>query len=145
MTEQRQALQAALDREYAAVYSYGVVAAYANADRARLVAEFSAAHRARRDATVELLEASGSAPAAPAAAYNPPFPVDDPIPAAHLAVAVESDCAAAWYAVVEQASDETVRAAATEALTEAAVRRARWQAILGATPVSTAFPGRAEV
>ncbi|MGV9434798.1 DUF4439 domain-containing protein, partial [Nocardia sp. NPDC003648] len=49
MTDQRQALQAALDSEYAAVYSYGVIAAYANADRARMVAEFSAAHRARRD------------------------------------------------------------------------------------------------
>ncbi|MGW6424708.1 ferritin-like domain-containing protein [Nocardia sp. NPDC055053] len=145
MTDQRQALRAALDAEHAAVYSYGVIAAYANADRDRLVAEFSAAHRARRDATIELLEAGGTAPEAPDAAYNPPFPVDDPIPAANLAVAVESDCAAAWYAVVEQASDESVRATATEALTESAVRRARWQAILGANPVTTTFPGRAAV
>ncbi|WP_019048106.1 ferritin-like domain-containing protein [Nocardia asteroides] len=145
MTDQRQALQAALDSEYAAVYSYGVIAAYANADRSRLVAEFSAAHRARRDATIELLETGGTAPGAPDAAYTPPFPVDDPIPAAHLAVAVESDCAAAWYAVVEHADDASVRATATEALTESAVRRARWQAILGANPVTTTFPGRASV
>ncbi|MCA2208182.1 ferritin-like domain-containing protein [Nocardia rosealba] len=142
MTGQREALQRALDTEYAAVYSYGLIAAYANSDRSRLVAEFSAAHRARRDATIELLEAGGSAPEASDAAYNPPFPVDDPIPAAHLAVAVESDCAAAWYAVVEQATDPAVRASAVEALTEAAVRRARWQAILGTNPVTVSFPGR---
>lgn len=142
MTDQRQALQAALDSEHAAVYSYGVIAAYANNDRARLVAEFSAAHRARRDATIELLEADGTAPEAPDAAYHPPFPVDNPIPAAHLAVAVESDCAAAWLAAVEQATDPAVRMTATEALTEAAVRRARWQAILGTDPVTVSFPGR---
>ena len=145
MTEQRRALQRALNSEYAAVYSYGVIAAYANADRARMVAEFGAAHRARRDATIELLEAGGTAPEAAGAAYAPPFPVDDPIPAAHLAVAVESDCAAAWYAVVEQATDAAVRATATEALTESALRRARWQAILGTNPVTTAFPGRATI
>ncbi|MFD3702976.1 ferritin-like domain-containing protein [Nocardia sp. NPDC058658] len=143
MTDQRKSLQNALDAEYAAVYSYGLIAAYANVDRARLVAEFSAAHRARRDATIELLEADGTAPEAPAAAYNPPAPVDDPIPAAHLAVSVESDCAAAWYAVVENATDAAVRATATEALTEAAIRRARWQSILGTGPWTVAFPGRA--
>ncbi|MFC4374738.1 ferritin-like domain-containing protein [Nocardia halotolerans] len=143
MTDQRQAVQRALDAEYAAVYAYGVIAAYANSDRSHLVAEFSAAHRARRDATVELLEADGTDPGAPDAAYQPPFPVDDPIPAANLAVTVESDCAAAWYAVVEQAVDATVRATATEALTEAAVRRARWQSILGTGPSTVAFPGRA--
>ncbi len=142
MTDQRKSLQNALDTEYAAVYSYGLITAYANTDRARLVAEFSAAHRARRDATIELLEAGGTAPEPPAAAYNPPAPVDDPIPAAHLAVSVESDCAAQWYAVVENATDESVRATATEALTEAAVRRARWQTILGAAPATVAFPGR---
>ncbi|MFD3506973.1 ferritin-like domain-containing protein [Nocardia sp. NPDC058666] len=143
MTEQRTALQNALDAEYAAVYSYGVIAAYANTDRSRLVAEFTAAHRARRDATIELLEADGTAPEAPAAAYDPPAPVDDPIPAAHLAVSVETDCAAAWYAVVENATDKSVRATATEALTEAAIRRARWQSILGTSPWTVAFPGQA--
>ncbi|MFC6012721.1 ferritin-like domain-containing protein [Nocardia lasii] len=143
MTDQHTTLQFALDAEYAAVYSYGLIAAYANTDRARLVAEFAAAHRARRDATIELLEADGTTPTAPSAAYNPPAPVDDPIPAAHLAVSVESDCAAAWYAVVENATDESVRATGTEALTETAIRRARWQAILGANPVTVAFPGRA--
>lgn len=143
MTNQRQALQAALDSEHAAVYSYGVIAAYANTDRSRLVAEFSAAHRARRDATIELLEADGTAPEAPDAAYNPPFPVDNPIPAANLAVAVESDCATAWLTVIEQATDPALRTTATEALTESALRRARWQTILGTDPVTVPFPGKA--
>jgi hypothetical protein len=44
---------------------------------------------------------------------------------------------------VENATDEVVRATATEALTEAAVRRARWQTILGSVPVTVPFPGQA--
>lgn len=143
MTTQTEALQAALDAEHAAVYSYGVIAAYANIDRARLVAEFSAAHRARRDATADLIRAGGTEPDAPAAAYPPPFTVDDPIPAAKLAVAVETDAAAVWRAVAEHAGTDEVRGIAVEALTEAALRRARWQAILGANPSTVAFPGRA--
>ncbi|MFF0544427.1 ferritin-like domain-containing protein [Nocardia thailandica] len=142
MTTQTAALQTALDTEHAAVYSYGVIAAYANNDRARLVAEFSAAHRARRDATADLLRAGGTEPDAPAAAYPPPFTVDDPIPAARLAVAAETDCAAAWRAVAEHAETDAVRGIAVEALTETALRRARWQAILGTNPATVPFPGR---
>ncbi|MGW0249349.1 ferritin-like domain-containing protein [Nocardia goodfellowii] len=141
-TGQQQALLDALDAEYAAVYAYGVVAAYANTDRSRLVAEYVAAHRARRDSTIDALKVAGVAVPAPDAAYTTPFPVDDPIPAAKLAVTVENDCAVAWRAVVERADSADVRRIGIDALTESAVRQATWQAILGTQPPTIAFPGK---
>ncbi|MFF0632161.1 ferritin-like domain-containing protein [Nocardia sp. NPDC004151] len=142
-TLDQQALIDALSAEYAAVYAYGVIAAYANHDRDKLVAEYTAAHRARRDATIDALNADGATVPEPAAAYTAPFPVNDPIPAAKLAMTVESDAAASWRAVVERATDPGVRRTGIEALTECAVRLATWQSILGASPATVPFPGKA--
>ncbi|MEV6429683.1 ferritin-like domain-containing protein [Nocardia sp. NPDC051463] len=139
---ERLALIDALNAEYAAVYAYGVIDAYASTERDRLVTQYTAAHRARRDSTVEALTAAGTAPPSDAA-YTVPFPVDDPIPAANLAVTVETDCATAWRCVVERADTEPVRRLGIEALTESAMRQAAWQAILGANPPTVAFPGMA--
>ncbi|WP_194814476.1 ferritin-like domain-containing protein [Nocardia sp. XZ_19_385] len=141
-TGQQQALLDALDAEYAAVYAYGVIAAYANTDRSRLVSEYVAAHRARRDSTIDALKLAGVAVPAPDAAYTTPFPVDDPIPAAKLAVTVENDCTIAWRAVVERADTADVRRTGIDALTESAVRQATWQAILGTNPPTVALPGK---
>ncbi|NNH72919.1 ferritin-like domain-containing protein [Nocardia uniformis] len=137
-----QALTAALSAEYAAVYAYGVITAYANPERLKLVSEYAAAHRARRDATIDLLESRNAAAPAPEAAYQPPFVVNDPIPAAKLAVAVETDAANAWRSVVERADSPDIRLTGIEALTESALRLANWQAILGTDPVTVAFPGQ---
>ncbi|WP_405491931.1 ferritin-like domain-containing protein [Nocardia sp. NBC_00511] len=142
-TADQQALTDALSAEYAAVYAYGVIAAYANHDRDKLVAEYTAAHRARRDSTIELLKASGATVPEPAAAYTSPIVVNDPIPAANLAVTVESDTAAAWRSLVERSSDDKLRRTGIDALTECAVRLATWQSILGANPITVAFPGQA--
>ncbi|WP_280388046.1 ferritin-like domain-containing protein [Nocardia wallacei] len=141
-TPDQQALTDALNAEYAAVYAYGVIAAYAAADRNKIVAEFTAGHRARRDATIDALKAVGAPVPAPAAAYPPPFPVNDPIPAAKLAVTVESDTAIAWRSVVERASSPDIRRTGIDALTECAVRLATWQSILGTNPPTAAFPGK---
>ncbi|WP_227980906.1 ferritin-like domain-containing protein [Nocardia spumae] len=142
MSTDQQALVDALNAEYSAVYAYGVVAAYASPERTQLVAEYLAAHRARRDATVDALKAAGATVPAPAAAYAPPFPVDDPIPAAKLAVTVESDTAVAWRSVVEHAATADLRRTGTDALTECALRLATWQSVLGANPATTPFPGQ---
>ncbi|APB00332.1 ferritin-like domain-containing protein [Nocardia seriolae] len=141
-TTDQQALIDALSAEYAAVYAYGVIAAYANHDRDRLVAEYVAAHRARRDAIIDALKASGATVPEPAAAYTSPVNVNDPIPAAKLAVTVESDTAAAWYYLVERAETPELRRTGIEALTECALRLATWQSILGTSPVTAAFPGK---
>ncbi|WP_433565703.1 ferritin-like domain-containing protein [Nocardia sp. CA-151230] len=142
-TTDQQALIDALSAEYAAVYAYGVIAAYANHDRDKLVAEYTASHRARRDATIDTLKASGATVPEPAAAYTSPIPVNDPIPAAKLAITVESDAAAAWRSVVERAGNPDLRRTGIEALTECAVRLATWNSILGTSPATVAFPGRA--
>jgi aspartate/methionine/tyrosine aminotransferase len=141
--DERQALTDALNAEYGGVYAYGVIAAYASPERARLVAEHTAAHRARRDSTVDALALGGATVPPPDAAYTVPFPVTDPISAARLAVTVESDTAVAWRSVVERAASMAIRRTGVDALTEAAVRLATWQSILGADPPTIAFPGKA--
>ncbi|MFD0364378.1 ferritin-like domain-containing protein [Nocardia sp. GCM10030253] len=140
---ERLALLDALNAEYAAVYAYGVIDAYASTERDRLVTQYTAAHRARRDSTIDALTAAGATAPPPNAAYTAPFPVDDPIPAANLAVTVETDCTVAWRSVVERADTEPVRRTGIEALTECALRLATWQSILGADPPTVAFPGKA--
>ncbi|RJO74779.1 DUF4439 domain-containing protein [Nocardia panacis] len=144
---EKQVLLAALHAEYAAVYAYGVIAAYAAPDRTRLIAEAGAAHRARRDTTIDTLKTAGVSVPPPDAAYLTPFPIDDPIPAARLAATVESDTAIAWRAVIEgldSTASTQVRRLALDALTECAVRLATWQSILGANPPTIPFPGRAQ-
>ncbi|MBY8859732.1 ferritin-like domain-containing protein [Nocardia sp. CA2R105] len=141
-TADQQVLTAALNAEYAAVYAYGVISAYAAADRNQIVVDFTAAHRARRDATIDALKATGASVPGPAAAYPPPFTVNDPIPAAKFAVTVETDTAIAWRSAIERADSPAVRRTGTEALTECSVRLATWQKILGTNPATVAFPGR---
>ncbi|WP_280257363.1 ferritin-like domain-containing protein [Nocardia wallacei] len=140
--QDQQALTDALSAEYAAVYAYGVIAAYAAAERNQVVAEFTAAHRARRDATADILKSLGANVPAPAAAYPPPFAVNDPIPAAKLAVTVESETAVAWRSVVERATSPDIRRTGADALTECALRLTTWQAILGTNPPTIPFPGK---
>jgi hypothetical protein len=61
--------------------------------------------------------------------------------AARLAVRMESDSATAWRAVIEHAETADDRAFASTALTQSAVMAARWNRVLGASPVSPSFPG----
>lgn len=141
-TIDQQALTDALAAEHAAVYAYGVVAAYAAPDRARTIGEYTAAHRARRDATIDTLRAAGVPAPVAAAAYHSPFPVTDAASANRLAATVESDTAVAWRSVVERADSPDTRRAALDALTECAQRLTTWQAALGANPPMAAFPGQ---
>ncbi|NLV78440.1 MAG: ferritin-like domain-containing protein [Rhodococcus sp.] len=139
---EQQSLIDALAVEHAAVFGYGVVAAFADPGRADEVAADTAAHRARRDATVDTLTAAGVTPPVAAPGYTVPFPVADPVQAAELAVQIETDVAVAWRSVLERADTEAVRADAVVALTESAIRAARWRSNLGIVPPTVAFPGR---
>ncbi len=139
---EQQGLVDALDAEYAAVFAYGVVAAFSNSSRAELVASNTAAHRARRDATIDALQAASVAVPEPAAAYAVPFPVTDAVSAARLAVQAETDTSVAWRSLIERSQSGATREMGVQALTESAVRLATWQQILGVTPSSTAFPGQ---
>ncbi|MQA14634.1 MAG: DUF4439 domain-containing protein [Pseudonocardiaceae bacterium] len=136
------ALQAALATEHAAVWAYGVVAAFAADRRDAAVAEATATHRSRRDATERLLSDAGVDPVPAEPGYRVPVPVTDPVSAVQLAVTVETDTAQVWRAVIERSSATGVRSAALEALTGAAVRATRWRAVLEDTPPTVPFPGR---
>jgi len=139
---EQQALLDALAAEYAAVFAYGVVAAFSNPDRDRMVAADAAAHRSRRDATIDALTAVSIDIPVPEAGYNLPFPVGDPIAAANLAVTIETDTAVAWRSVIERAQSEHARGTGLDALTECALRLANWRTILGTAPPTVPFPGQ---
>lgn len=138
------ALFDALAAEHAAIYGYGLVSAHVMPDENELVSESIAQHRDRREAALALMnERSVKAPL-PAAGYQLPIVVNTASSAAKLAVRMESDCAVAWRAVLEQTDSEQDREFGTTALTQCAVLAARWRKVLGAWPVTEAFPGGSE-
>lgn len=138
------ALFDAIAAEHATIYGYGMVSAHSPFDRNYLVADAMAEHRALREAAIALLAKRDIAAPLPAAGYHLPMAVDDPASAAQLAITMEQDNAVAWRAVIEQATDEPVRAFAVTALTESAVTAARWRRVIGVSPSTVAFPGGSE-
>ncbi|MDZ4271024.1 MAG: ferritin-like domain-containing protein [Mycobacterium sp.] len=138
------ALFDAIATEHATIYGYGVVSAHSVPEVNYLVSEAMAEHRNRREAAITLLEERGVAVPLPAAGYSLPMEVDTPAEAANLAVTMEQDGATAWRAVVEQATDQTVRAFGVTALTESAVTAARWRRVRGDAAITVAFPGGTE-
>ena len=138
------ALFDAVATEHAVIYGYGIVSAHSSPDENELVSQALAKHRERREAAIAMLtERSAKAPL-PAVGYQLPFAVTSPVDAAKLAVQMENDCAVAWRAVIEQATAEQDRAFGVSALTESAVLSAHWNQVLGAWPVTVAFPGGSE-
>lgn len=138
------ALYDAIAVEYGVIYGYGHVSAHSVPDLNNLVSTSIAEHRTRREAAIAIMKGDSVEPPAPAAGYSLPIPVDSPDDAAQLAVRMENDTAVAWRAVLEQSNDADERAFAVTALTEAAVRAARWNLVLGVFPVTDAFPGGTE-
>jgi hypothetical protein len=112
----------AVAAEHAAIYGYGLVSAHVMPDDNDLVSESLAQHRDRREAAIALLNERSIKVPLPAAGYRLPMVVNNATNAAKLAVRMESDCAVAWRAVLA----------------------ARWRKVLGAWPVTDAFPGGSE-
>jgi hypothetical protein len=138
------ALCDALATEHAVVYSYGIVSAHTTPDLNAMVAAALNQHRRRRDRVIALLaDHSVTGPVA-AAGYQLPIPVNNATDAARLAVRLENDAAVAWRVVVEQATTPDRRSFAVTALTQCAVSAARWNRVLGAWPITKAFPGGSE-
>jgi hypothetical protein len=67
--------------------------------------------------------------------------VTDRASALRLAIALEEGVAATWRAALAGTLDED-RAAAVDALSDAAVRATRWRRTAGVTPPTVPFPGR---
>lgn len=138
------ALCDALATEHAVVYGYGIVSAHTMPDLNAMVTEALNQHRRRRDAVVAMLAARSVTGPVAAAGYQLPFPVNNATDAARLAVRMENDDAVAWRAVVEKAKAPDRRSFAVTALTQSAVMAARWNRVVGAWPMTTAFPGGTE-
>lgn len=135
------AVQVALGAEHAAVWSYGLVAAFLPSSLERWTRSDADTHRARRDAAVRLLTDAGLRPAAAEPAYRTPSPVTDQATAIALAQAAEHDTAAAWHSVLEHCDEPDLRRTALDALVDAATRGARWAAKAGTRPLVPALPG----
>jgi hypothetical protein len=138
------ALFDAIATEHAAIYGYGIVSAHTSWDENDLVSAALAQHRERREAAIAMLTKRSVKAPLPAVGYQLPFTVANPADAGKLAVRMENDCAVAWRAVIEQATAEQDRAFGVTALTESAVLAARWNQVIGAWPVTVAFPGGSE-
>ena len=134
------ALQSALAAEQAAVWAYGLVAAYAR-DQAAMIAEARSGHLLRRDATTARLVQGGATAPEPAAAYQVSVAVTDQATALTLAQDIETDAAAAWRVVIGSTDDAELRGFALAGLSDAAVRLAMWKQVAGASPTTIPFPG----
>jgi hypothetical protein len=135
------ALQAALAAEQAAVWAYGLVAAYAR-DQAELITDARSGHLLRRDATTARLLQGGASAPEPSAAYQVSVPVTDAGSALQLAQDIETDAAAAWRVVIGSTDDAELRGFALTGLSDAAVRLAMWKQVVGASPATLPFPGQ---
>lgn len=141
---EREALNAALAAEHAAVWGYGVVGTALPVERRELAASAENAHRDARDGLVALLSEQGAEPVGPEGAYELPFPVLSEADAAALAVTLEDGVAAAWVRVLDAATGPATRRLAVGALGATEVRAVGWRARAGQTPVTNPFPGLPE-
>ena len=135
------ALCEALATEYGVIYGYGLVSAYSLPEYNDLVVTTIRQHRERRDRTIALLTSRAVVVPPAAAGYRLPMPVTTSNDALRLAVRMENDTAAAWRAVVEQATEDTDREFAANSLGQSAVLAAHWNRALGNWPITQAFPG----
>lgn len=120
------ALTTAITAEHAAIYAYGVVAAYAAPQRADDIAAFVAGHRARRDSLARAIQDGGAVVPEAAAGYEIDPSPTDPASAATLAVTAESECCDAYAVAMGTAETEPVRRQASDGLSECFARQARW-------------------
>lgn len=137
----RDAAQAALGAEHAAIWCCGLATAFLPAAAAQPLADAALAHRQRRDALIALLEAAGDQPVPAAAAYATPRPVTDAASAAALLVVAEEDVATAWRAVLERTDDRGLRTTGVAAMLAAATVGRRWRVLAGVTPEVATLPG----
>ncbi|MEU9846318.1 ferritin-like domain-containing protein [Streptomyces sp. NPDC047985] len=122
----REAAQAALAAEHAAVYGYGVLGGRVAAGRRAEATAAYHAHRSRRDALVRTVRDLGAEPVAARAAYALPFAVPDAAAAVRLAAVLE-DRVADVYSDLVRAAEGPLRRQAADALRESAVRAVRWR------------------
>jgi hypothetical protein len=137
---EQEAMTAALAGEHAAIYGYGVIGAHLTGGLLTQARQAEAAHRNRRDALLEALSATGGTPPAADPVYALPFPVTDTASALRLARQIEERTGALWRAVLPPGA-VSERRTALDALTDTALRAARWRRASGQQPGTVALPG----
>jgi len=142
MTALVDALQAALAAEHACIWGYGVVGARLSDGNQTRTDTVDAVHRQRRDTLIARLTAAGAVPVITEPSYDLPFAVQTAAEALRLAVLLEVRTGAVWRAVLAATDQRSARQLTLGALTDTAVRAARWQMIAGIRPATIAFPGR---
>jgi hypothetical protein len=129
----------ALAGEHAAIYGYGVLGAHLTGSALDAARAAEAAHRTRRDTLfVQLTGADQPAPAA-APAYTLPFAVTDQATAITLATQIEERTGTVWRAALPDVTGDR-RGFALDALTDCALRAARWRRTAGQTPGTVPLP-----
>jgi Domain of unknown function (DUF4439) len=125
--------------EHAAIYGYGVLGAHLTGPALDQARQCEAAHRTRRDALFLRLASAG--PSVPAAApeYALPFPVTDAASAIRLATQIEERTGAIWRTSLAGTTGDE-RRFALDALTDCALRAARWRRTAGQQPGTVALP-----
>ncbi|MGZ8179933.1 ferritin-like domain-containing protein [Williamsia sp. SKLECPSW1] len=141
MSTTTDALGSAVDAENAAIFAYGIAAAYAASTRQETVAEYTADHRARRAELTRLMTTAGATAPEAAVGYVLPVAVTDPATAVRAMLVAEEDCTRAYRVLLEKADGESVRRVGVDALSDAAVRAARWRLVLQVSPSTVALPG----
>jgi len=139
MSPATDALAAALAAEHAAIYGYGALGVRLSGAAVAQGQQAEAAHRARRDALLVRLSAVGVAPPAALPAYELPFPVPDLASAQKLGVYLEERTAAVWRAALRPTTGDE-RKLALDALTDCALRAARWRRATGQQPGTVPLP-----
>jgi hypothetical protein len=136
-------LRSALGAEHAAVWVYGLAAAYGTSPRVdSAINDGMNEHRAHRDTAERLLQDAGQVPPATQTAYALPATVTDQMSAMQALVTAERDCQVGWRSVLETTDDVGLRRTALDALTVSATRATRWRITLNAQPAAPAFPGQ---
>ncbi|KJX75061.1 ferritin-like domain-containing protein [Mycobacterium lepromatosis] len=135
------ALSEALAVEHSTIYGYGIVSALSPPSANSLVVDALTQHRQRRDDVIAMLTARRVTPPVAASGYQLPMLVGSAADVARLAARMENNGATAWRAVAEHAKTTDDSAFAAIALAQSAVMAARWNKVLGAWPITTAFPG----
>lgn len=136
-------LRSALGAEHAAVWVYGLAAAYGSSPRVEsAINDGLNEHRAHRDTAELLLQNAGQVPPATQAAYSLPTTVTDQTSAIQALGTAEHDCQVGWRSVLENTDDADLRRTALDALTASATRATRWRITFNTRPTTQAFPGQ---
>jgi hypothetical protein len=129
----------ALAGEHAAIFGYGVLGAHLTGPALDLARQAEAAHRARRDGLLVRLSSASPAPPAADPAYTLPFAVTDEASALKLATGIEERTGAVWRATIAEVGGDD-RHRALDALTDCALRAARFRRAAGQTPGTVPLP-----